>query len=98
MARQSGSSVGRGIHKSVVDSTGGSDDSTITADCGRGQGWGSADGEGRYRSTECIRADGIPTEAAQSSLECVDENPASMGLSRRLFELSKGSGRSAVNL
>eukprot|EP00978_Attheya_sp_CCMP212_P009500 scaffold22459_cov54-Attheya_sp.AAC.3 len=34
----------------------------------------------------------MPTEAAQSSLECMDEKPASMGLSRRRFELSKGSG------
>eukprot|EP00978_Attheya_sp_CCMP212_P009499 scaffold22459_cov54-Attheya_sp.AAC.2 len=51
-------SLGRGIRKSVVDSTAGSGDSTITADCGRGQGWGGADGEGGYQSTECIRADG----------------------------------------
>eukprot|EP00978_Attheya_sp_CCMP212_P008332 scaffold19604_cov60-Attheya_sp.AAC.9 len=57
MARQGGSSIGRGIRKSVVDSTAGSDDSTTTADCGKGQGWGSADGKGVYRSTECIGAD-----------------------------------------
>eukprot|EP00978_Attheya_sp_CCMP212_P001435 scaffold3002_cov64-Attheya_sp.AAC.8 len=40
----------------------------------------------------------MPTEAAHLSMERVDKKPASVGLSRRRFELSKGSGRSAVNL
>eukprot|EP00978_Attheya_sp_CCMP212_P037569 scaffold178671_cov68-Attheya_sp.AAC.3 len=57
MAQGSGSPIGRGIRKSVVDSTAGSGDNTITADCGRGQGWGTADEEGGYRTTDRIRDD-----------------------------------------
>eukprot|EP00978_Attheya_sp_CCMP212_P028643 scaffold99548_cov63-Attheya_sp.AAC.2 len=61
MARQSGSPIDRVTRKSVVDGTAGSGDSTITADCGRGQCCRSADNEAEYITMECSRDDGRMT-------------------------------------